>query len=171
MAETPTIKGARQRESAHGRSRAQDTWDNTDIHDQEDRPWVLGQSLEAPPPRENMRQRWIRVASRGQDDPTNVARKMREGWKPRPLDTVPVGFHLPSISHGEWAGCIGIEGMVLMEMPEKMAKKRDAFFRQKTETITNGIEGELQSQSNPMMPIEQERKTSTGRLVKVADDK
>ncbi len=168
--EAPTIKDARKRESAHGKSRAQDTWDSADIHAVEDRPWVLGQSLEAPPPRAGMRQRWIRVSTRGVDDPTNVARKMREGWKPRPVESVPANFHLPTISNGEWAGCIGIEGSVLMEMPEKMAKKREAFYKQKTETITTGIETDLQSQSNSMMPITQERKSSVGRMVKVAGE-
>jgi hypothetical protein len=165
-----TIKEARKRESTHGRSRAQDTWDNVDVHALENKPWTLGQSLEAPPPRKGMRQRWVRVAIRGEDDATNVARKMREGWKPRSIDSVPTNFNLPTISQGEWVGCIGVEGMVLMEMPEQLATKRDKFFRDKTDRITTGIEADLQSKSNPMMPISQERSSKVGREVKVAAD-
>lgn len=166
---TKSLKEERTREPAHT-SRAQDTYDIEKMHDENDKPWVRGQSLAAPEARPGMRQRWIRVGSLGADDPINVARKMREGWKPRPADSIPADFQLPSISHGQWAGCIGVEGMVLMEMPERLAAKRDSHFRAKTDNITNGIETELQAQSDPRMEISQTRKTKVGRLIKVADE-
>ena len=164
-----TIKQARARATTHP-SRAQDTWDSTDVHSAEDTPWVRGQSLAAPPARPGFVQRWIRVAIDGKDDATNVARKMREGWKPRPADSIPANFQLPTISHGEWTGCLGIEGSVLMEIPAKIADKRKAFVKDRTDTITNSLEGELQQKSNSIMPISQERRSDVGRMVKVADD-
>lgn len=169
MNEAKTIKESRKADQVHP-SRAQDNWDNVDIHSQEDTPWTQGQSLDAPPARPGMRQRWVRVAVRGEDDPTNASRKSREGWKPRPASTLPANFPLPSISHGQWAGCVGVEGSVLMEMPEALAKKRDAFIKKKGDQITDGIESALQAQSNPNMPISQSRKTQVGRLIKVADE-
>lgn len=169
MVTKSTIQAERTREPAH-QSRAQDTWDNTDINEMENAPWVRGQSLAAPPARPGFVQRWIRVGMLGTDDATNVARKSREGWKPRPASTIPASFQLPTISHGEWAGCLGVEGSVLMEMPEQIAKKRRDFVEQRTQSITNSLESELQQKSNSSMPITQERKTSIGRQVKVADD-
>lgn len=164
-----TIRSARERATVHP-SRVQDTWDNTPIHEAENRPWVRGQSLAAPPARKGFVQRWVRVGMLGVDDPTNVARKMREGWKPRPPDTIPADFQLPTISHGEWSGCIGVEGSVLMEMPESLAKKRRDATDARTKLVTESLEHELQKQSRPGMEISQERKSSTRRMVKVADD-
>lgn len=164
-----TIKQARSRAPVHT-TRAQDTWDNADVHAAESAPWVRGQSLAAPPPRPGFVQRWVRVGMGGQDDPTNTARKMREGWKPRPADSIPANFALPTISHGEWAGCLGVEGSVLMEMPEKLARKRREAVSERTENITRALESELQKASRPGMEITQERRTTLGREVKVAAD-
>ncbi len=150
-------------------ARTYETWDDVDIHAEENKPWVRPTSLEAPPARPGFTQRWIRVGSMGRDDPTNTARKFREGWKPRPAESVPAGFHMPTISHGNWAGCIGVEGMLLCEMPDKMAQKRRQHYKDKTDMVTGAIEEELQKQSRPNMQITQERKSSA-KLVRVKED-
>ena len=150
-------------------TRQYETWDDVDVHAEESKPWVRPTSLEAPPARPGFVQRWIRVGTMGQDDPTNVARKFREGWKPRPSTSVPATFHSPTIAHGKWAGCIGVEGMLLCEMPEKMRDKRNKHYQAKTDLVTNTIQEELQKQSRPGMPITQERTSSVSRG-KVMDD-
>ena len=150
-------------------TRQYETWDDVDVHAEEAKPWVRPSSLEAPPARKGFAQRWIRVGISGSDDPTNTARKFREGWKPRPMSSVPASYHAPTIGHGKWAGCIGVEGMLLCEMPEKMRDKRNAHYQKKTDLVTNAIAEELQRQARPGMPITQER-SSTARMVKVQDD-
>ena len=150
-------------------ARQYDTWDDVDVHAEEDKPWVRPTSLEAPPARPGLVQRWIRVGSMGQDDPTNTARKFREGWKPRPAASIPAGWHTPSINHGKWAGCIGVEGMLLCEMPEKMVKKRNDHYRAKTDLTTNNLAAELQKHSRADMPITQDRKSTT-QMIKVKND-
>ena len=50
--------------------------------------WRPTDLLEAPQPREGYVQRWIATSVLGQETPTNVARRMREGWKPRDPKTV-----------------------------------------------------------------------------------
>ncbi len=150
-------------------SRAYETWDDVDVHSIEDKPWVRPTSLEAPPARKGFVQRWIRVGSMGQDDPTNTARKFREGWKPRPASSIPASWHSPTIAHGKWAGCIGVEGMLLCEMPEKLVKKRNDHYRQKTDLTTSSIESELQKHSRAETPITQNRKSDT-RMIRIKDD-
>lgn len=166
-----SLKEARKREPLH-RMHAQDTWDSHDIHAIKNTPWVRPTSLEAPPPRPGFVQRWIRVAVFGIEDPSNAMRKFREGWKPRPASTIPPDFPVPTISHGQWAGCIGVEGMILCEMPKALADKRNNYYMNKTRNIEDAIERELQKESHPKMPIIQNRK-SQSQLVKVpkaADD-
>lgn len=164
-----TVRQSREAPPVHA-TRAYETYDDSDVHIAEGTPWVRPTSLEAPPPRKGFRQRWVRVGSMGQDDPTNTARKFREGWRPRPAETLPKDYHAPTIGHGKWSGCIGVEGMILCEMPEKMAEKRNAHYAAKTKLVTDTIESDLQGQSHPNMPITQERKTGVVRGVKVADD-
>jgi hypothetical protein len=151
-------------------TRAYETWDDVDVHAEEAKPWVRPTSLEAPPARKGFAQRWIRVGSMGQDDPVNTARKFREGWKPRPASSVPASYHTPTIGHGKWAGCIGVEGMLLCEMPETMKAKRDKHYLDKTDRATQTVAEELQRQSRPGMPITQERRSSVERGAKVMDD-
>lgn len=151
-------------------TRQYETWDDVDVHAEEAKPWVRPTSLDAPPPRQGFVQRWIRVGLQGQDDPTNTARKFREGWKPRPASSVPASFHSPTIQHGKWAGCIGVEGMLLCEMPESMVEKRRKHYQGKTDHATQAIAEELQKQSRPGMPITQERSSKVVRNVSVMDD-
>lgn len=151
-------------------ARAYETWDEADIHTEAAKPWVRPSSLEAPDPRPGFVQRWIRVAMHGQDDPTNVARKFREGWRPRPSSSLPPSYHAPTISHGKWAGCIGVEGSVLCEMPYKIRDKRNAYYQAKTQMVTDAIETELQNQARPGMPITQERSSRVVKNARIAED-
>ena len=163
-----SLKEARSKQKMH----AQDTWDNYDVKDIQDRPWVRPTSLAAPPARPGFVQRWVRVATFGVEDPSNTMRKFREGWKPRPADSLPTDFPLPTISHGQWSGCIGIEGMILCEMPKVLVDKRNAYYNGKAKAVEDAIESELQRESNDKMPIIQKR-VSASKLVRrprVADD-
>ena len=50
--------------------------------------WRPTNLLEAPEPRPGFKQRWIATMVLGQETPTNVAKRMREGWQPRDIKTV-----------------------------------------------------------------------------------
>lgn len=104
--------------------------------------WKPPSTLEAPPPREGMRQRWVRSSILGGDESHHVMKRQREGWQPRPVDSVPDSFPIPTMEHGKWKGCIGIEGMILCEMPEETARQRDAYYGNKAK------EQELATASN-----------------------
>lgn len=163
-AEAVSLKEARKRPATH-RMHAQDTWDNYSKEEINSKPWVRPTSLAAPKPRPGFVQRWIRVATHGVEDPANTMRKFREGWKPRPAETIPADFPVPTIAHGEWAGCIGIEGSILCEMPQELAAKRNAHYHDKANAVDAAIEAELQKESSSRMPITQQR-SSQSRLVR-----
>lgn len=164
------IRNPRKRETRG--SRLSDTWNATNIHEAKDRPWVQSRALPQIPPRKGMAQRWIRVAMYGTEDPNNVSRKLRNGWKPRDPATVPKGVDVPSISHGEWAGCIGIEGSVLCEMPIELANQFRKANAEKNKHQNDGIKRMLQSEERPYTHISQERNTEEGfaRVMKAAAD-
>lgn len=105
----------------------------------ENQPYIKPTSLDAPSPLLGMKQRWIRVGVKGSEDEKNLSRKLREGWRARPSNTVPKGFQVPTIRHGAYAGTIMVEGMLLCHMPIKMAKRREAAIRAETSAKTRAV--------------------------------
>ena len=59
---------------------------------------------------------------------------------------------------------------LLCEMPARLADKRAAAIKNKTDGVTAALETELQNQSHTSMPITQERKSRVVREVHAADD-
>ena len=125
-------------------TRAQEQREARPVHETEHTPWVQGGSLEAPKARPGYTQRWIRVATKGKDDAINISKKFREGWKPRSADTVPEHYRTAKIEQGRYAGFIGVEGMILCELPIARAKARKAYIRDQTDKKTKAIDAELE---------------------------
>lgn len=170
MTTNPKNLSADRRDEPIHEMRAFETWDVNEVHDAEDQPWVRPTSLDAPPARPGFAQRWIRVGVMGSDDPTNVSRKFREGWRPRLASTVPASYHPPTIAHGKYTGCIGVEGMLLCEMPKALQAKRNKYYASKAAEQEGALERQLAEHSNSIMPITQQRESRVVRNVKVADD-
>lgn len=95
-----------------------------------DQVWRRPTSLDAPPPRPGMVQRWVRMTHRDGQDTINWSGKFREGWKPRTPDTLPREFvHLTGAQQGS-GSLITIGGMVLCEMPERTLQQKRAYIRE-----------------------------------------
>jgi len=125
--------------------------------------WRPSNLLEAPEPRPGFKQRWIATMVLGQEQPTNVAKRMREGWQPRDLKTVKNAQNFPTIEHGKFAGYIGVEGMVLCEMPEEMVNQRNEYYAQMTENLMRSVEQDIHKVEQPGNPISKTFKTSVTR--------
>ena len=87
--------------------------------------------LDAPEPRPGFVQRWVATSIQGKDTPDNVYKRMREGWEARPANTVKNQL-FPTINHGQWEGCIGIEGMLLCEMPKEKHRQMKEYYGTKS---------------------------------------
>lgn len=105
--------------------------------------WSRPHDLDAPPPRDGFTQRWIRVRLGNDKDPKNSNRKFREGWRPRSIDSIPRGYSPPTMIHGTWGDVIGVEDLVLCEMPVKMARQRNKFYEDKRDRMLHGIDEDL----------------------------
>ena len=134
--------------------------------------WKPPSLLDAPESRPGMVQRWIAISIQGRETPDNVYKRMRAGWNPRPADSVK-DKRYPTINHGQWAGSIGVEGMILCEMPEDSFASMKDYYRGRSEEQNESIPGELDAIGRSGgLPIQQERSstTSRGRDVSVMDD-
>jgi len=122
--------------------------------------WRPSKLLEAPEPRPGYAQRWVATMVLGQETPTNVAKRLREGWAPRDVKTIKDGQHFPTIEHGKFAGHIGIEGMVLCEMPQEMLNQRNDYYAQMTENLMRSVENDMNKVESPGQPIQRTFKTT-----------
>jgi hypothetical protein len=164
----------RKRDPSAHTSRAQQTRAAADVHPSHDEPWVRPATLPHIPARAGFVQRWIRVSVRGEADATNISSKMREGWQPRKVDTLPKNMIMPTISQGTYAGCIGVGGNILCEMPKARNDQRNAHYRKRNEAKTAAINNELaqvSSHGHPGFgPIKRAQTSKLVREVAVAPE-
>ena len=129
--------------------------------------WSRPSELEAPKPRTGYTQRWVRIRLGTEDDARNSMRKFREGWLPRQLDTVPVGYAPPTFSHSRLGNVIGVEDLILCEMPIQKAKQRNAHYEAKKNRMIEGIENDLRNVSHGGPRIAQTNKTQVTKRRRV----
>jgi hypothetical protein len=145
------------------------------VRDEESRPqtnWTPPALLDAPEPRSGYIQRWVATSIQGKDTPDNVFKRMREGWEARPASTVKSKL-FPTINHGQWEGCIGIEGMLLCEMPIEKHKQMKSYYANKSLEQNESLAGDLDALGRKAgQPIFQERKSSVsgGRQMSAMED-
>jgi hypothetical protein len=133
--------------------------------------WTPPSFLESPPPREGMKQRWVSTSILGKEVPQHVMRRFREGWTPRSADTIPEDFPVPTISHGQFDGCVGVEGMILCELPIERAEARSRYFRSKTGRMEAFVDQALDNvETRGGIAISRSRKRSVSRGQRIADD-
>ena len=129
--------------------------------------WSRPSELEAPEARDGYTQRWVRIRLGSEDDVRNSMRKFREGWLPRQLDTVPAGYAPPTFSHSRLGNVIGVEDLILCEMPIRKAIQRNAHYRAKRDRMIEGIENDLRNVSQRGPRIAQSAKTQVTMRRKV----
>ena len=134
--------------------------------------WKPPSLLDAPECRPGYVQRWITTSIQGKETPDNVYKRMREGWNPRSADSVK-DKRYPTINHGEWKGCVGIEGMLLCEMPEETHRSMKAYYNQRNSEQNEAVASDLDALGRKTgQPIYQTREStsSRGRDLSIMDD-
>jgi len=129
-----------------------------------DEPWKLPAEPDAPEPRDGFTQRWIRIRAANSEDAKNSMKKFREGWLPRGLETVPVGYAPPTFLHSQLGDVIGVDDLILCEMPIKKAMQRNAYYQSKTDRMIEGIENDLRKVESGGPRIAQHHKSHVTKL-------
>ena len=118
------------------------------------KPWTPPSMLDAPTPPPGYQFRWIREATRGNDDKSNMSKRIREGYEPVRAEDYP-DFEAPSIDHGRNKGVIGVGGLILAKVPEETAQSRNDYFAQQAKSAIDGVDQNLMRESDPRMPLKQ----------------
>ena len=130
----------------------------TRVKDEKPKVWAPPSSLDAPPAPDGFRHRWIRAETQGFDDTKNMSGKIRSGWELVRADEYP-GSVYPTHDKGQYAGVIGVGGLLLARIPEEVAKSREEYFQQKTADGNEAISSDLLKEQHPSMPINEDRQT------------
>ena len=122
--------------------------------------WQAPELLPEPDREPGFAYRWIRVSTLNTQDPRNLSAKMREGWEPVKVSEQPK-FQLLIDPNSRFKDNIEIGGLLLCKTPEEFVDQRNQYYRNQTQAQTEAVDNNLMRQSDPRMPIFQERKSTT----------
>ena len=121
--------------------------------------WTPPELLPEPDMQAGYKYRWIRVSLNGQADPRNVSKSLREGYEPVKLEEQPK-FQLLVDPQSRFKDNIEIGGLLLCKAPEEMMAQRSAYYSDLTHQQSEAVDNNLMRQSDPRMPLFQERKST-----------
>jgi hypothetical protein len=126
----------------------------TRVHEE----YVPPSLLPEPTPEPGKTFRWIATHVMGNSDPTNVSRKMREGWEPeKALD------HPELMLPGDKNGTIEVGGLMLCSMPTAKAQARAAYFASQASAQMESVNNHFMKNNDPRMPLFKESSSEVKR--------
>jgi hypothetical protein len=128
----------------------------------EERPkqWQAPELLPEPDKQEGYAYRWIRTSTLNAADARNISKSLREGWEPVRVEEQPK-FKLLIDPNSRFQENIEIGGLLLCKAPIEFQEQRSAYYDNMTKAQTEAVDNNLMRQSDPRMPIFNERKSST----------
>jgi hypothetical protein len=118
--------------------------------------------LPTPEPRDGIAFRWIRTATLGNADLTNVSSKFREGWTPSPRADHPE-LEVLSDLDSRFKDNIEAGGLLLCQTAVENVNARRDYQIEKTRQQIEAVDNTYLKESDPRMPVlPAERRTTFG---------
>lgn len=122
--------------------------------------WAPADKLPEPHKVEGYGHRWIRKATMGVSDPTNLSKNLREGWEPCKLSEYPE-LKLTVDTGSAGADNIEVGGLLLCRMPTEMIRQRDAYYSGAGAAQMDSVDSSFMKENDPRMPLFSEKKSQT----------
>lgn len=122
--------------------------------------WAPPELLPEPDKQDGYAYRWIRVSTLNNADPRNLSAKLREGWEPVKVEEQPKFLLLVDPS-SRFKDNIEVGGLLLCKTPIEFVEQRNSHYAKATQEQTEAVDNNLMRQSDPRMPLFNERKSST----------
>lgn len=122
--------------------------------------WQQPELLPEPDKQPGYAYRWIRTSTLNTADPRNLSAKLREGWEPVGVEEQPK-FQLLIDPNSRFKDNIEIGGLLLCKTPVEFVEQRNAYYAKQSQAQTDSVDNTLMRQSDPRMPLFNERKSST----------
>jgi hypothetical protein len=133
-----------------------------DTREKMERPkqWMPPQLLPDPNPEPGYAFRWIRIASLGKDDATNISGKLREGWEPVRASDHPEIRMFGSDGNAKFPDSVQVGGLLLCKTPVELTEQRNAYYRNQAEAQMQSVDNTYMRENDPRMPMFKERKST-----------
>jgi hypothetical protein len=112
--------------------------------------------LPDPTPDPDYGYRWIATHIVSQAAPSHVSKQIRDGWEPVRAEDHPE-LMLPANANGN----VEMGGLMLCRMPKEKINARNEYYQRQAEGWMQSVDNNLMRQSDPRMPIFNERKSTT----------
>lgn len=122
--------------------------------------WTPPELLPEPDKQPGFAYRWIRVSTLNNADPRNLSAKLREGWEPVKIEEQPK-FQLLIDPNSRFKDNIEVGGLLLCKTPEELVAQRNGYYQKQSEGQIESVDNNLMRQSDPRMPLFNERKSSS----------
>jgi hypothetical protein len=122
--------------------------------------WQQPELLPEPDKQAGYAYRWIRVSTLNNADPRNLSSKLREGWEPVALEEQPK-FKLLADPSSRFKDNIEVGGLLLCKTPVELVQQRNEYYSNQSDMQSQAVDQTLMRQSDPRMPLFNERKTTT----------
>jgi len=122
--------------------------------------WTPPELLPEPDKQPGYAYRWIRVSTLQNADPRNISAKLREGWEPVKLEEQPK-FQLLIDPNSRFKDNIEVGGLLLCKTPQELVDQRNKYYQNQSENQMESVDNSLMRQSDPRMPLFNERKSTT----------
>lgn len=120
--------------------------------------YVPPSTLPVPTPQPGMSFRWIATAVLGQPDPSNVSKKLREGWEPVRAEDHPELLLAPDKN-----GNVELGGLMLCKMPTERVEARNAYYDNHAQAQMDSVDNSFLRNNDPRMPMFSEKRSTTSR--------
>ena len=115
-------------------------------------------TLPDPNPEPGMSFHWVATHINGVADPSNVSKRLREGWVP-----VKAADHPECMVPGNAEGNIEIGGLMLCKAPTELVKSRRAYYEAQAQSQMESVDNSFLKQSDSRMPLFSEKSSTTSR--------
>lgn len=121
--------------------------------------YVPPSALPDPTPEAGYVYRWVMTHLLGDANPTNVSRKMREGWEP----VKAVDHPELMLAGSEKTGNVEIGGLMLCKMAAETARARDDYYNTQAQNQMESVDNHFMRNNDPRMPLFSDRKSTSSR--------
>lgn len=122
--------------------------------------WQPAAALPEPDKQAGYVYRWIRVATRRENDASNISSKLREGWEPVRIEEQPK-FQLMVDPDSRFKDNIEVAGLLLCKAPKELMDQRKAYFAQKNQAQIESVDNNFMRENDQRMPLFREKRSTT----------
>jgi len=120
--------------------------------------WRPPETLPSPDPRQGWTHRWVRTATMGVADPTNISSKFREGYEPCKGEDYPE-LMMHASTEGRFKGNIEVGGLLLCRIPAEFLHQRMKHYDEQNKAQMESVDNNFLRENDPRMPLFSEKKT------------